>query len=183
MKYLALLCFRDINQKQKEISNELLNINTSINRAINDRIREIQINKINQLPPEQKSEVMNELTIDAGYSVMIDQATQGLNIDDPTTEPFEMQLGGLKIEQRVITSRKVENIITRTLGDFDSYYNWLKRLRENALDRNKILREQHIDHVKTGIELNKLIENSQGSLIDDYADTSTEMPSYMDPED
>lgn len=183
MTRLVLLCFRDINQRQKEISNNTLNISDSINNVVNGRIRAIHESKFDQLPPEQKNEVINELQTDAGYTSMISQATRGLNIDDPNTEPLEMGLDGLKLEQKVITSIKIENIIKRTLGDFDPYYNWLTRLRQDGLNRNKMLREQHIENVKAGIELNRLIENSEGSLIDDFANTSTEMPSYMDPED
>lgn len=183
MTRLVLLCFRDINRKQKEISSNALDINTNFNTILNNRIMSIHRSKLDQLPHEQKVAVLSELYTNRVYQQQLTQATNTLDIDDPSTELLEMRFDRLKIESKTASSIKVENIIKAVLGDFGPHYNWLKELREQSNDRNRMLIDQHVDNVKAGLELDNLIENSRDSLIDDYANTSTEMPSYMDPED
>lgn len=184
MSYLVLLCFRDINRRQKQISDDTLSINSQVTMMVNNKINRLQLNHFNGLLPHQKDAAINEISENLLNKNMINQFINNLDIDDPSTEPTEIRLDRIKLEREVETSTKIGNILTHVVGDLGPDYNRLKRIREHLVNRNRILTEQHIDHVNTGLELDTLIENNnRGSLIEDYANPSMEMPSYMDPED
>lgn len=123
MTKLVLLCFRDINSKQKEISNETLDINMTINKIVNDRIKAIHNSKLNDLPPDQKNAAINEISNNTTYMSILNRTTDRLDIDDPSTEPLEMRLDRLKLEREAASSIKVGNIITEVVGDLGPYYN------------------------------------------------------------
>lgn len=183
MKNLVLLCFRDINRKQKEVSDETLSLNTQVVKMVNRKINNIQFNNINNLHPHQRAAVVDELADNATNRAITNDFINSLSTDDPSTEPTEIRLDSHNLEKEVETSRRIGNIISFIVGDLGPEYKRLKTVREHLLSRNRLLTEQHIDHVNTGLEIEKLIDNNKGSLIDTYADTSAEMPSYMDPED
>ena len=114
---------------------------------------------------------------------MINGFIDTLDIEDATTEPTEILLDSHKLVNEVETSRGIGRLFEHYVGDMGSEYRRMVKARDFLLARNKMLSEEHIDHVNTGIAIEKLIEESKGSLIADFANTSTEMPSYMDPED
>ena len=184
MSLLVLLCFRDINRKQKQISDELLSVNSQVTRMVNRRIDVVQYSYCNQLLPHQIEVVGNEYGQSLISKTMINEFINNLDIDDPTTESTEVRLDRIKLEKEVDTTNKAGNILDFVVGDLGPEYNKLKTIRQHLFNRNRMLTEQHIDNVNTGIELDKLIDNNKsGSLIEDFANPSAEMPSYMDPED
>jgi hypothetical protein len=183
MKNSVLLCLRDINRTQKQISDDTLIINTQVTRMVNNKINEIQNSSINHLLPHQRSVAMDQVINNYSNKVVLNQFINSLDINDPLTEPTEIRLDRIKLENDVETSRRIGNILSQVAGNLGPEHDRLKRIREFLVNRNSMLTEQHIDHVNTGLELERLIENNSGSLVEDYANTSAEMPSYMDPED
>jgi hypothetical protein len=183
MKKSVLLCLRDINRKQKEISDDTLIMNSQVTNMVNHKINEIQVSYYNNLLPHQKAVAMDQVVENFSNRAVLNQFINSLDINNPVTEPTEIRLDRIKLENDVETSRRIGNILSQVVGNLGSEHDRLKRIREFLVSRNSMLTEQHIDHVNTGLELDKLIENNRGSLVEDYANTSTEMPSYMDPED
>ena len=183
MKNSVLLCLREINRKQKQISDDTLIINTQVTKMVDNKVNEIHVSHFNNMLPHQQAVAMDQVVENFSSRAVINQFINSLNINNPVTEPTEIRLDRIKLENDVETSRRIGNILTQVMGDLGPEYNRLKAIREYLVSRNSILTEQHIDHVNTGLELDKLIENNRGSLVEDYANTSTEMPSYMDPED
>jgi hypothetical protein len=184
MKNSVLLCLRDINRTQKQISDETLLINTQVTKMVNNKINAIQDSSFNNLLPHQKSVAMDQVIENYTNRVVINQFIDSLDMNNPLTEPTEIRLDRVKLENEVETSRRIGNILSHVVGNLGPEHDRLKRIREFLINRNSMLTEQHIDHVNTGLEIEKSIEeNNRGSLVEDYANTSTEMPSYMDPED
>jgi hypothetical protein len=183
MRDSVLLCLRDINRTQKQISDDTLIINTQVTKMVNNKINAIQVSHYNNLLPHQKAVAMDQVIENSSNREVINQFINSLDINNPITEPTEIRLDRIKLENDVETSRRIGNILSHVVGNLGPEHDRLKRIREFLVNRNSMLTEQHIDHVNTGLELERLIENNRGSLVEDYANTSTEMPSYMDPED
>jgi hypothetical protein len=183
MKNSVLLCLREINSKQKEISDDTLIINTQVTKKVNNKINEIQVSYFNNLLPHQKAVAMDQEVKNLNNKSVINQFINSLDTNDPITEPTEIRLDRIKLENDMETSRRIGNILSQVVGNLGPEHDRLKIIREHLVNRNSMLTEQHIDHVNTGLELDRLIENNRGSLVEDYANPSAEMPSYMDPDD
>lgn len=183
MKKSVLLCLREINSKQKQISDDTLIINTQVTKMVNHKINDIQVSRFNELLPHQKAVAMDQVIDNYSSRAVLNEFINNLDINNPITEPTEIRLDRIKLENDVETSRRVGNLLNQVVGSLGPEHDRLKSIRELLVRRNNILTEQHIDHVNTGLEIDRLIENNSGSLVADYADTSAEMPSYMDPED
>lgn len=84
--------------------------------------------------------------------------------DDALSEETREEL--LHIEQKIKKSRYDYKLIREYKKEYE------KELNDFEQKKNEII------EIK-----NKISKDKPKSLIEDYADTSTEMPSYMDPED
>lgn len=179
---LSLL--RQIVDRQKNVSSEILYTNYRVTKLVNNKINEIQIGHLNNLSEDKQKAAAVEYATTLLHNRSINNLVDSLDIDNPTTEPTETRLNRFKLEREIEASNIVENILQEVVRDLGPEYNRLKKVREYLDNRNNQLIEQHIDLVNKGIEIDRLIEKDNGgSLVEDYADTSAEMPSYMNPED
>ena len=183
MKGSILESLRVINDDQKRVSDELLTTNSGITKMVNSRILEVQAHYFNNLSSNQQQAVIDEISKERYHNAGLSDLIELLDINNPVTEPTEIRLDREKLSNSSETTRKIGNLLDLVVGDLGRYYNTLTRSRDYLDSRNALLTEQHIDNINTGIEIDKEIEKNRGSLIDDYADTSTEMPSYIDPDD
>lgn len=186
MKASILKCLQQINDKQKIMSDELLLNSTRVTYVVSNKIDDIHRAHYHTLSSQQRHAAGEEVRDYFMARTLIDIFTESLDIEDATTEPTEMRLNRVNLENKIETSKRIGNMLSFTANDLGPEHKRLFELRENLSMANENLVNKHIDNVNVGIELEKEIkkeENRGGSLIDDYADTSTEMPSYMDPED
>jgi len=184
MKSVFLLFLREFNQKQKGMSQNTLECNYKIHNQVINRISNIQAAYINDLHPHQKRAVLEEFLKSKQNRETIDRFIETIDTDDPSTEGTETRLDRIKYEIKTETSQRVGNILNHIYSDLGPEYNKLISIRDRLDKGHRKYTELHIDNVNAGMEIDKLIEeNNTGSLVSDYADPNTEMPSYMDPED
>src|SRR4051794_27424565 len=187
MKKSVLLCLRDINKTQKQISDDTLIMNTQVTKMVNNKINEIQVSYFNNLLPHQKAVAMDQVVENFSNRAVLNQFINSLDINNPVTEPTEIRLDRIKLENDVETSRRIgnkntikknkkirknkiklendveknrriENIIKKIVRNLGSKNNRLKRNKKILVKKNSILTEKQIENVNTGLELDKLIE-------------------------
>lgn len=185
MKKSVLEVLREINQHQKELSDQALSINSDVTKLVNSKIDNININYLPGLAQHFKSELVQEAIAHRSLNEGISRRIHELDLDDPNTEVEEIMLDRVKLRSKVDFTRKCGNIIEASEGDLGTEYRKLKVIREWLSVRNQTLTNEHLDNVRAGIQINREIENenNSGSLVDDYADLNLEQPGYMDPED
>jgi len=184
MKPTVVSLLREINEKQKDLSHSTLVFNSKVSNMVNNRIGEIQSQYLTSLYPHQRQAVREELIDSRSNIETIDGYIESINLNDPSTEVTETRLDRIKYESQVESTKKVGNLLNHIFGNLGSEYNKLTGMRDRLNKAHGKYTELHIDNVNAGLELDKLTEeNNRGSLVSDYADPNTEMPSYMDPED
>jgi len=184
MKSVFLLVVREVNQEQKRLSQNTLELNYKIHNEVIKRLSNIQAQYLTDLHPHQKQAVIEEFLKSKNNRETIDSFIETIDTDDPSSEGTETRLDRIKYESKTETIKMVGNILNHLYGDLGPEYNKLISIRDRLDKGHRKYTELHIDNVNAGMEIDKLIEeNNKGSLVSDYADPNTEMPSYMDPED
>lgn len=184
MKLSFVSLLRVINEKQTDLSHSTLLFNSKVSNIVNNRIGEIQSQYYTSLYPYQRQAVTRELINSRHNIETIDGYIESINLNDPSTEITETRLDRMKYESQVESTKKVGNLLNHIFGNLGSEYNKLTGMRDRLNKAHGKYTELHINNVNAGMEIDKLIEeNNRGSLVSDYADPNTEMPSYMDPED
>lgn len=179
LKYL-----REINRGEKNISDRTLQINSLITARVDSRMAGILVSHFEGLSGPQREAAVREFLSNVNTKKEINEFINSLDIDNPITEPTEIRLDRIKLEKSLQSTERLTNLFESVVGDLGQDYEKLKGAKNFLNGRNEELTEKHVSNINTGIEIDKAIsKNEGGSLIDDYADTSTEMQSYINPED
>lgn len=185
MKYCALLCWRDINQKEKVKSTNALDLNATIITRTEAQINAESAAALTSCPVEVQRRVHRERARVRDQVSEIQSEIEELDTADPTTEVQEIALDREKLEVKVGLTSYISNTIQRYVGNMGTNHYRRINARDLLMDRNEALSSEHKKNVEIGVSIEEELDKCEEkkSLIDDYANLDTQMPSYMDPED
>lgn len=175
----------DENDRQKRISDELLNINANMLGRVNGSIR----GHLDANSYVLQGQGLFEYKMTFMQSILdrwvIRRFINTMPTNVPSTEPTEICLDRVHMQTEIDGSTKRANLIQSAGGNMGEEFSKLVRIRDFLSRRNQELTDQHIALVNFGLTIDRAIDVVEGrsSLVDDYADVSSDMPSYMDPED
>lgn len=154
------------------------------------------VNDVHTVYDDKQEKLLKEVNIivDKNISDLSDETSSKLNKytneytnyeKEHSDRPYELRAREHMFVDKVIDTLKADSALPSTVArELDVKKEENIKLRKD-LD---ILGEYNIHFAEEEDELKEMKNkkedsNKSGSLIDDYADVSTEMPSYMDPED
>lgn len=160
-------------------SNNVADNRLNVQKAYAEIITQQSLSSSN-LPTEKRIE-MNSILLETSKRIdYLNTEINKLDVDDAKSEITETLLKRSINDALIEATKKREDV----LGPIELGQNY-KQLVEKMHDLDetgKSLVDNHLELVNKNIEINKSIDNI-GSLVKDYADTSVNMPSYMDPDD
>ena len=163
------------------------------NILLNDTNNKID-KKLREVIPNANEFVREELASAAASKKVRDERhfeqMQELDRNDPHSEPRNMELDKLKSDNRTNFTDYAKTLLAPYIpAGMQEELDRLFGQRDSLKDKQEELRQEHLSNVNKHLELlnEKSDDDSsserKGSLVDDFADTSTEHPSHMDPED
>lgn len=194
LKYLTLKCFDEINLHQKkevDIAHDDSRFETTSNISVVNSLH----GSVNDLPYLGQAQVAVKSNLHYGLHDKLRNTIDNLDMDDPRTEITELRNLYTILANKVRLNKSIRDILVAN-GESVSPEMVRADSDQNAsLAENKILTNKMLGHVRADEaifqELSKKPIQSidqiralkSGSLVEDYANPSLEMPSYMDPED
>ena len=113
----------------------------------------------------------------------IDRNLDEIDLSDSESEINEVELMRQKLANKGSLNKEVGDILTEAGVEPSPQSNKIKNACDWLLNRNKSLTKQYVECIKNDLALEDELNKAKPSNLDDYADTSLEQPSYMDPED
>lgn len=137
---------------------------------------------VSNLSDEKKSEMASIMLETSKKIEYLRAEINKLDFDDAKSEITETLLNRSISDTLIESTKKREDVLGPIVNELGQSYKELVEKRDGLNETGKALVDNHLQLVNKNIEINKSIEN-KGSLVEDYADTSVDMPSYMDPDD
>lgn len=177
-----LLIEKKANDDLLDVSSDQIKDNKSnIEKTYNEIIAE-QCSAIPNLPEEKKTEMADIFGQCYNKIDYLKTEISKLNIDDAKSEITETLLNRSITNTYIENTKKWQDVLGPIANELGQNYKELVQKLDGLDETNKTLVDNHLELTNKNIELNKSIDN-KGSLLEDFADTSVNMPSYMDPED
>ena len=163
-KLLVLKLFQEFNDRQLVYTNDILTHSTITTKNLNNTIDQMQATHVNRLPLIMQWDINTENSQTQSQINAIRNRIDNLNLDDSYTEVTQVSLERLILEKKVESTKRVGNILNTFLGDLGTEHNQLGSFRDRLVDRNNILKNIHLDLVRTNVELQREIDNATNDL-------------------
>lgn len=173
---------RKANDDLLDVSSEkLLENKLELNKA-NQDIFKAQSSIFSNVTEEKQKEIASTLENNDNKISYIQDEINKLPIEGAKSEITETHLNRSNTNAWTECNSKIRDILGSKVDDLGQNYKELVEKRDALDETSKSLTDNHLQLLNKDIEIENLIE-SRGSLVEDFADTSVDMPSYTDPED
>lgn len=186
LRYYTLLCFRDINENDKKISNEALNINTISVGNTTETVWAKAWNVVNGFGYPRNAHITDVLNKEQRECKLdldiIRSKIAQLDKSDPLYEANLTRLRQEMVEIKGVSANFAFTMAKNGVEQIDSDSKRAHIAHNYLVYRHEQLADKHVKNIENGAAIQEELRK-KSSLVDDFANPNLEMPSYMDPED